>query len=868
MATHSGSRQGRKPGTAGRAVQVTTNSFPVVNLPANTFYQYDVGERGTVFLDVIDGQFNRRRNLLVWFNLQVQYAAIFNPRAAYDGEKNMFRATILDLPNNAGNFVVYLNGNATEARRKQLPGINVKLTLVGRINPSSLVAVLRGHRGATMGSEELTSIMLLNVLVKMAPLLICINKNTNNPDPHPSTARSFFVQSKSVDIGKGLEMWRGYFQSVRPSIDRLIVNVDVTSAVMYQGGPLISLAMNFLGFNNVAKLGIPDVDERTIRILDGFLTGLLVSYTMSDPERPGRPKKYKTIKSVENFCANEFKFDWKGRRCTISEYFWRTYNYTIKYGQMICVNLSSNRQVILPMEVLDVKPGQFYKRVLSPAETARAIKFSSPSPKERLDDIKDAWKSEVFAYSDSDLLRFSGMTIATAPMVIPARTLAPLKITYGDNFEENPINGAWNVMNRKFVVPISVPSWAVMVFDQDISLKEAEGFAISLQKACAALGMNFTSSRPPFILGNPQGNYESLARQFDDACGSAERTFRGKPSFILVILPEFAPDIITAVKYWGDCQKGCPTQCVKRSKIRKANNQYCNNVALKVNIRIGGVNWYPSESLYVMQYLKSSPIMVVGADVSHAGPDTQRPSVAGLVSSVDEKMCRYVASTSVQESRVEGIIGLGDMMANAITMFDRYQQVVHHQSNPLKGVIFYRDGLSEGQFDVVAREEIRIIQTVFQRLNVNAKLVYIVVGKRHHIRFFPPNGGGDRSGNCEAGLVVDQVLVHPIEYDFYLQSHTGILGTSRSAHYTVLLDELDLPSDGIQGITFVLCHVYGRATRSVSIPAPVYYADLVCGRATYHSLLFRGGGESSTLEEHKEAFCKIHRRMETSMYWI
>jgi len=44
----------------------------------------------------------------------------------------------------------------------------------------------------------------------------------------------------------------------------------------------------------------------------------------------------------------------------------------------------------------------------------------------------------------------------------------------------------------------------------------------------------------------------------------------------------------------------------------------------------------------------------LGADVSHPGPDTEnRPSIVGMVSSVDRHMCRYVASTAVQGSRVE-----------------------------------------------------------------------------------------------------------------------------------------------------------------------------------------------------------------------
>lgn len=40
-----------------------------------------------------------------------------------------------------------------------------------------------------------------------------------------------------------------------------------------------------------------------------------------------------------------------------------------------------------------------------------------------------------------------------------------------------------------------------------------------------------------------------------------------------------------------------------------------------------------------------------------------------------------------------------------------------------------------------------------------------------------------------AGTVVDSDVVNPVEFDFYLLSHGGILGTSRPAHYNVLLDE-------------------------------------------------------------------------------
>ena len=77
-----------------------------------------------------------------------------------------------------------------------------------------------------------------------------------------------------------------------------------------------------------------------------------------------------------------------------------------------------------------------------------------------------------------------------------------------------------------------------------------------------------------------------------------------------------------------------------------------------------------------------------------------------------------------------------------------------------------------------------------EQLKIKPTITLIVVGKRHHVRFFPTaKENGDRSGNCRAGTVVDRDVTTPVEFDFYLQSHGGLLGTSRPAHYNVLYDE-------------------------------------------------------------------------------
>ncbi len=68
-------------------------------------------------------------------------------------------------------------------------------------------------------------------------------------------------------------------------------------------------------------------------------------------------------------------------------------------------------------------------------------------------------------------------------------------------------------------------------------------------------------------------------------------------------------------------------------------------------------------------------------------------------------------------------------------------------------------------------------------------------------------------------------------------------------------------------MTYYLCHIYQRCTKSVSIPAPVYYADLAAYRAKVHvsglqdyelgassdvsSVMSGDSGRDVTLEESK-----------------
>src|SRR5581483_7096776 len=120
--------------------------------------------------------------------------------------------------------------------------------------------------------------------------------------------------------------------------------------------------------------------------------------------------------------------------------------------------------------------------------------------------------------------------------------------------------------------------------------------------------------------------------------------------------------------------------------------------------------------------------------------------------------------------------------------------------------------------------------------NDKPTITFVITQKCHHTRFFPMDKkDSDRTGNCIPGTVVETTITHPSEFDFYLQSHPGLQGTTHPTYYRVLYDENNFTPDSLQSLSYNLCYIYARCTRAVSLVPPIYYACLVCRRARFHT---------------------------------
>lgn len=105
-----------------------------------------------------------------------------------------------------------------------------------------------------------------------------------------------------------------------------------------------------------------------------------------------------------------------------------------------------------------------------------------------------------------------------------------------------------------------------------------------------------------------------------------------------------------------------------------------------------------------------------------------------------------------------------------------------------------------------------------------------------------------------AGTVVDKDIIHPFQYQFFMASHAAIQGVTKPTKYCVLINESKIKPDDLQAITYGeiqecnnvpdfnklfildLCHLFTRCNRSVSYPAPTYYAHLVAARGKQYTI--------------------------------
>jgi len=270
---------------------------------------------------------------------------------------------------------------------------------------------------------------------------------------------------------------------------------------------------------------------------------------------------------------------------------------------------------------------------------------------------------------------------------------------------------------------------------------------------------------------------------------------------VIAVLPGIGKHLYPEIKRVGDHVLGIPTQCVQLKHVQQAKPQVCANISLKLNAKLGGINHIIDRSEQSPVFRK--PTIVFGADVTHpSSTESGIPSVAAVVASMNANASKYQARVRAQEYKT---LGGAEEIINDMTAIVKELLIEFYKANgKLKPsqIIFYRDGVSEGQFDQVLVHEVRAVQEACMKLEKDYRpgITFVVVQKRHHTRLFCENSGdaSGKSRNVPPGTTVDSGITHPYEFDFYLCSHYGIQVLNIGSVLLSLQELLDLVDCGIQ----------------------------------------------------------------------
>lgn len=599
------------------------------------------------------------------------------------------------------------------------------------------------------------------------------------------------LSGQRIDLTEGLELWLGLFQSAVLGRRSLYLNVDVAHKAFPSAISVLDVLASFERDGRVpSRLNKWQEDQ-----LNNYLKMLSIAYR-PNPNQPAKTFGYNGIVQP----ANRAVFvDEDGKKMTVEQYFQQKKNIRLRYPDLPCLHVGSRvRNIYLPLEFCEIPAGQATNKKCTPNAVAAMIKYSATSTDERKRKIQNLLGR--INYSQTGEIREFGIGVEDNKFQnVEGRIINPPQIKYRDG-TVTPRSGVWN--GKAFLETQGEQiKWAVINCDDRTSSQTIQELKRNILKAAGTQGMHLAPSPGDSdyfalnMMRARQGELESLL----------EKCSKNGYKIVFVIIID-RNDCYAQVKQAAELKVGILTQCIKSSTLARMSRgnpmMTIGNILLKVNAKLNGKNQEVIEPSYQKFNSLSDGVMFVGADVTHPSPDQRDiPSVVGVACSYDQVGFRYQCAWRLQLPTKEMIEDLENILTEHLKF---YQQ----KNKKLPGkIMYYRDGVSEGQFAEVLSIEMTAIRAAMKKIYGTAppaQVTFIVVQKRHHTRFFPTqrNLSEGKNNNIPAGTVVDKDIVHPFQYQFFLASHAAIQGVTKPSKYCVLVNESKISPDDLQAITY------------------------------------------------------------------
>ncbi|KAL7211100.1 hypothetical protein ACSBR2_014057 [Camellia fascicularis] len=853
----------RRPDTGGtlaiQSPQLIVNHFPVRFNEKTIIIHYDIDIKPDVSSKSRPARVSKSVLSMVKDKLFSDDPAQFPlSRTAYDGERNVFSA----VPLPTGTYKVDFSG------REDMKSGSYTVT-IKHVNELEL-GKLKEYLSGKVLSIPRDVLQGMDLVMK------------ENPSRHRICAgRGFYSATSADDLGGGIIASKGFQQSLKPTSQGLALCLDYSVLAFRKRLPVIDFlkehVRGFRGVNDVTRLRT-DVKNA--------LEGLKVTVNHRITKQ-----KY-TIAGLTDRSTRDLSFDdvdpegkAPPRRVSLVEYFRGKYGKEIMYKAIPSLDLGKNGRInYVPMEFCILVEGQRFPKENLHDRGAKLLKeMSLIRPAVRRKTICEMVQAEDGPCGGNVARGFDIEVIKDMTMV-KGRVIGPpqLKLRAPDGnlnaVSVDRVKCHWNLVRRSVVEGKPVQSWALL----DFSSSDLSYFVPQLIKKCNNLGIRMNE---PLVYRStnmrPFSDIDQLRSLIENVIKEANEKYKSQLQIVVCVMDGKHPGY-KSLKWLTETQIGILTQCCLSNHAYEAKDQYLANLALKINAKLGGSNVELNQRL--PHFDGEGHVMFVGADVNHpAARNSTCPSMAAVVATLNWPAAnRYAARVCPQYHRKENILNFGVMCQELIQTYAQINKV-----KPARIVVF-RDGVSEGQFDMVLNEELLDLKMAIYEEHYRPTITLVVAQKRHQTRLFPESmKDGSPDGNVVPGTVVDTVITHPYDFDFYLCSHYGSMGTSKPTHYYVLWDEHNFTSDQLQKLIYDMCFTFARCTKPVSLVPPVYYADLVAFRGRmFQEVVMKlppgsaSSSSSSSSSSHAmvsitqqsasfdEKFYKLHPELENIMFFI
>lgn len=229
--------------------------------------------------------------------------------------------------------------------------------------------------------------------------------------------------------------------------------------------------------------------------------------------------------------------------------------------------------------------------------------------------------------------------------------------------------------------------------------------------------------------------------------------------FIMLVTPNNRADRYAAIKKKCCVERAIPSQVIcsktvtpKRGGGPRSLLSIATKVAVQIHCKLGYAPWNIVMPL--------SGVMVIGFDVCHDSTNRSK-SYGALVASMDLKSPNSKFFSCVT-AHINGEGLSNDVGLNVLKALNLFK--AKEGRLPAK-IIFYRDGVGEGQLQFVKEHELSNMKRMITQAYANAKeefgFAYIVVNKRVNARFFK-----NAQSNPVPGTVIDDVVTAPERLKF------------------------------------------------------------------------------------------------------